>query len=177
MMRCTQVLRFGSEYFRTLLSPRWAEEHSNGIIHVDTQHHSERNFQAVLSWIYTGATTPVVAEDLPGLLCTASYYLLPALHAEALRMAQGALSVHNALEWLLFAEQQRQEGLKEAALAYVGANYRHIRRLRPQDSTQLMKHIHVTYPDMGMELVDAAVEEMRLASSQKRGREEEEEVE
>ncbi len=49
-----------------------------------------------------------MADNLPGLLLTASYYLLPALHAKCMRIVHGALSVHNALEWLLLAEQHQE---------------------------------------------------------------------
>jgi hypothetical protein len=145
----------GSDYFRALLQPGWAEENGS-TLHVDAAH-SARTFKAVLSWIYTQTTTPLEAGDLPALMRAASFYLLPDLHAECLRMAQGCLSVHNALEWLLFAEENQEMGLRTAAFGYAAANYNRIRQQLPQQSNERLQTLMVTFPKLSIELTDAAL--------------------
>ena len=120
---------------------------------VDPQH-SEHTFRAVLSWIYTKATPPQEAGDLPALMCAASFYLLPDLHAECLKVARASLSVHNALEWLLFATQHEEEVLKQAAHQYVAANYKLVRSCKSQQSEEQLLGLFVVDPKGALELMD-----------------------
>ena len=110
--------------------------------------------RALLSWIYTGATTPIQPADLPHLLHAASFYLLPDLHAECMRMATAALSVHNALEWLLYALEHLEAELKAVALEYVASSYYRMRQQRPMDSADLLRRLNASYADVSMELMD-----------------------
>ncbi len=156
MMCCTQVLCFGNKYFRALLRPGWAEEHNGGTLHVDSEYSAD-TFRAVLSWIYTGATPRLQADDLPPLLRASSFYLLPDLHAECLRMATASLCVHNALAWLQYASEHRQEGLKAAALEFVAANFQRIRRLQPEGSAEVLE----AHPKLLLQLADIATGSMK----------------
>ena len=103
---------------------------------------------AVLGWIYTEATPPVEASELPALMRAASFFLLPDLHAECLKVAQAALSVYTALDWLLFAVQHRDEALKSAAQQYVAANYELIRLCRPQQSAEQLRRLCALDPEV-----------------------------
>ncbi len=126
--------------------------------------HSARTFRAVLSWIYTGATTRLESDDLPPLLRAASFYLLPDLQADCLRMASASLCMHNALPWLLYAAEHEEEGLKAAALAFTATNYQHLRRLRPEESAEHMRCLHVSFPELATELMDAAARAVSAAA-------------
>jgi hypothetical protein len=151
----SQILRLGSDYFRALLQPGWAEENGS-TLHVDPAH-SARTFKAVLSWIYTQTTTPLEAGDLPALMRAATFYLLPDLHAECLRMVRSSLNVHNVLEWLLFAEENQEMGLRTAAFGYAAANYHRMRQQLPQQTNERLQTLMVAFPQLLIELTDAAV--------------------
>lgn len=161
----SQVLCFKSKRFSALLQPGWSEtQDGRGTVRVAPEH-SARIFRSVLSWIYVGATEPVDADDLPPLLRAASFYLLPDLYAEVLRMATASLCVHNALPWLLFAAEHQEEGLRAAALQFAVANYRHIRRLRLQESAEHLRCLHVSFPELSTELTDAATKASAVAAT------------
>ncbi len=162
----SQILRLGSDYFRALLQPGWAEENGN-TLHVDAAH-SACTFKAVLSWIYTQTTTPLEAGDLPALMRAASFYLLPDLHAECLRMVRGSLNVHNALEWLLFAEENQEMGLRTAAFGYAASNYHRMRQQLPQQSNERLQTLMEAFPQLLIELTDAAMDSAVGAASKKR---------
>ncbi len=165
-----QVLCFGSDYFRALLKPGWAEERGS-TLRVDGAH-SACTFKAILSWIYIKATPPLEAGVLPALMSAASFYLLPDLHAECLRMASAALSMHNVFSWLVFAEEHQEKDLRSAALQYAGAHYYRMRRQLPEISDQMLQSLATRYPALLVQLMDAIRPSPGMAAaSRKRARE------
>ena len=168
-----QVLCFGSDYFQALLQPGWAEE-KGSTLHMDAAH-SAHTFKVVLSWIYTGATPLLEAGDLPAMMRAASFFLLPDLHTECLRMARAALSVHNALGWLLFAEEHQEKELRDATLEYAGANYHRMRRQFPKQCDELIQALATMHPGLLVQMMDCigiALSEPGVAvAPRKRGRE------
>eukprot|EP00798_Chlamydomonas_sp_ICE-L_P021828 gene21828-28855_t len=133
-------------------------------------HISSESFRAVLSWTYTGATLPVSAEALPNLLLAATEYKISELHTQVMRMVRAAVSVRNALRWLLYASDLPSETeLQTAALEYAAAHYGRIRKLFPQDSNELLLQVY-TKPELATRLLDAVEKASTAAASKKRKR-------
>ena len=164
------MLRNSSKYFRALLQRDSAEQHSGRLVRVDP-HHSLTTFKAVLSWAYTLATPAVEASELPALMRAASDYLLPDLRAECLKIAHASISLHNAMDWLLFAAENHEEALKGAALEFASANYSRIQDRLPQQTSEQLLRLYVTFPGVALELMNSLAAVAR-AALRKRGRDE-----
>lgn len=138
------ILMARCDYFRTMFTSEMVEAHSDVVVIPDV---CATAFRVFLKYVYTDKLE-LDNDNILGMLDISRKYLMDFVLRQCTSYIRKHLSPDNAIEWLVYADDNSFEETRHAALQYVGHHFYNI-RLRNRASLDRLKQ----RPDLMMEVV------------------------
>ena len=142
------VLGARSEYFRTMLTSGFKEQQDGKISIADT---TPGAFRTLLRYLYTDELK-FADEEVLNVMRLAHMMQLTRVYNFVTRHCHCNISVHNATQWLVQADQYGMDALRAVALRFLARNFRQVRREARETLRVLQDH-----PALMMEVMLAAL--------------------